>query len=73
MAECGDGDSSTWEAVRDPWRHSGPGQQLMSRRYRGPMTDLRAWQQQWEARNLPATLWTNWNPPASVRRPESGT
>ncbi|CAI9593004.1 unnamed protein product, partial [Staurois parvus] len=33
---------------------------------------LRAWQQQWEARNLPAP-YDKMEPTSSVRRPESGT
>ncbi|CAI9605836.1 unnamed protein product [Staurois parvus] len=41
-----------WEAVQGPMRDSGPGSS-MRRRYRGPW-QIRAWQQQWEARNLPA-------------------
>ncbi|CAI9566542.1 unnamed protein product [Staurois parvus] len=47
-------------------------QQDMRRGVQGPMADLRAWQQQWEARNLPAP-YDKMEPTSSVRRPESGT
>ncbi|CAI9602579.1 unnamed protein product [Staurois parvus] len=34
---------------------------------------LGAWQQLWEARNLPHPMTKNWKHTSSVRRPESGT
>ncbi|CAI9612639.1 unnamed protein product [Staurois parvus] len=52
-------------------RDSGPGSS-MRRRYRGPW-QIRAWQQQWEARNLPAPYDKKCKHTSSVRRPESGT
>ncbi|CAI9608091.1 unnamed protein product, partial [Staurois parvus] len=52
-------------------RHCGPGSSM-----RGGGTGahgrLGAWQQQWEARNLPAS-YDKMEPSSSVRRPESGT
>ncbi|CAI9590348.1 unnamed protein product [Staurois parvus] len=42
-----------WEAVQGPMRDSGPGSS-MRRRYIGAYGRLGAWQQLWEARNLPA-------------------
>ncbi|CAI9539430.1 unnamed protein product [Staurois parvus] len=45
----------------------------MRRRYGGPWQIKRAWQQQWEARNLPAPYDKNGTHPSSVRRPKSGT
>ncbi|CAI9613698.1 unnamed protein product [Staurois parvus] len=41
-----------WEAVQGPMTHCEPGSSVR-RRYRGPCR-LGAWQQLWEARNLPA-------------------
>ncbi|CAI9615327.1 unnamed protein product [Staurois parvus] len=54
MAECGDGDSSNGRAVQGPMTDSGPGSSSMRRRYIGAYGRLGAWQQLWEARNLPA-------------------
>ncbi|CAI9546573.1 unnamed protein product [Staurois parvus] len=51
--ECGDGDQQQWGAVQGPMRDSGPGSS-MRRRYIGAYGTLGAWQQLWEARNLPA-------------------
>ncbi|CAI9533914.1 unnamed protein product [Staurois parvus] len=45
----------------------------MRRRYIGAHGRLGAWQQLWEARNLPAPYVKKFNTPACVRRPESGT
>ncbi|CAI9616439.1 unnamed protein product, partial [Staurois parvus] len=42
-----------WEAVQGPMRDSGLGSS-MRRRYIGAHGRLGAWQQLWEARNLPA-------------------
>ncbi|CAI9591709.1 unnamed protein product [Staurois parvus] len=44
-------------------RHSGTWQQH-EEAVQGPMADLGAWQQQWEARNLPEPYDKKWNTPA---------
>ncbi|CAI9565308.1 unnamed protein product [Staurois parvus] len=71
MAECGDGDSSNGRPYRDHER-LGLGSS-MRRRYIGAHGRLGAWQQLWEARNLPAPYVKNFEHTSSVRRPESGT
>ncbi|CAI9593445.1 unnamed protein product [Staurois parvus] len=53
LAECGEGDSSNGRPYRDPYDTLWTWQQHEETRYRGPMADYGAWQQQWEARNLP--------------------
>ncbi|CAI9537328.1 unnamed protein product [Staurois parvus] len=70
MAECGDGDSSNGRPYRTherlwTWQQHEEGGT-------GAHGRLRAWQQQWEARNLPAP-YDKMEPTSSVRRPESGT
>ncbi|CAI9539979.1 unnamed protein product [Staurois parvus] len=45
----------------------------MRRRYIGAHGRLGAWQQLWEARNLPAPYDKKMEHTSSVRRPESGT
>ncbi|CAI9543714.1 unnamed protein product, partial [Staurois parvus] len=61
-----------WEAVQGPMRDSGLGSS-MRRRYIGAHGRLGAWQQLWEARNLPAPYVKKIQHTSSVRRPESGT
>ncbi|CAI9612281.1 unnamed protein product [Staurois parvus] len=59
--------------TQGPMRDCGPGSS-MRRRYIGAHGRLGAWQQLWEARNLPAPYVKKFNTPAvCVRRPESGT
>ncbi|CAI9615326.1 unnamed protein product [Staurois parvus] len=62
MAECGM-ETAAMGGRTGTMTHSGLGSS-MRRRYRGPWLRLGAWQQQWEARNLPAPYVKNSTHPA---------
>ncbi|CAI9532670.1 unnamed protein product [Staurois parvus] len=63
MAECGDGDSSNGSGRTGTHETLWTWQQH-EEAVQGAHGRLRAWQQQWEARNLPAPYDKNGNPPA---------